>query len=358
MKRSDFVRLMGNIDEKYLKEVENYSARPKNRVRIIALAACIAIIVTAIPLSLVLNREDTDSPVVTDPVVQPTSPDDEKSVQIIYCDAKTAEEIKKASKNKDIEIKDISEIETDLSVKVGDIEDSAAIPAKLYKTFIGNEYVFKFYSARSTVLSTSSNEERRKDGSIAVYGVEGKELGETRMEYCYESGKIIALQLQRFSDACEKGGDLTADEVKLLADRDLAEIYGNDFSKTYTYEKTEVLPLSYQSDYFYSVDYRRMICGYPTNEVVRVAYNFLGELICVATNNLGSFDYINDTLTIENILEAEAKALDLLGDVVIETKELSTDKDGNVYVYIAYTSGYTFELYYAIDGTSVKPFVD
>jgi len=354
MKRSDFVRLMGNIDEKYLKEVENYSARPKNRVRIIALAACIAIIVTAIPLSLVLNREDTDSPVVTDPVVQPTSPDDEKSVQIIYCDAKTAEEIKKASKNKDIEIKDISEIETDLSVKVGDIEDSAAIPAKLYITVEGKEYTLKFNSAYSTVLSTSSNEQRRKDGSIALYEIEGKDLSEAHMRYCYESGRIIYLRLQSHSHLVE--GDLTSEQAVALAEKDLTELYGEEFLQTYTLEFSELQADG--SKNYYNIRYRRMICGYPTDEAVTIDYNMNSELINIVTSNFGSFDNIQDSLDIDKILKAESEAIKLIGDKKIEFTLLATDKEGKVYMYVAYTDGYTFQLYYAIDGTSAKPGVD
>jgi len=355
MKRSDFVRLMGNIDEKYLKEADNYSARPRNWVRVTAVAACLSIIVTAIPAALILNREDvnTDSPVLTTNFNGEDNDVDKKFVQIIYCDAKSAAQIKKASQNKDIEIKDISEIETELSTKVGDIEASAEIPARLYKTISGKDYIFNFSSAYSTTLTTSSNEQLKKHGSVAIYGIEGKALGEARMEYCYETEKVIYLRLQ--SNSTTTDGDYTLEQTVVLSERDLATLYGDDFAQTYALEFSELTKAPYNC---YTVRYRRMVCGYPTDEAITINYSTSGELISVVTNNLGSFDHIDKTLSIEKIKKAEAEALEILGDTKIEQTYLTVDKEGNVYVYVAYTEEYTFQLYYAIDGSVAKPRVD
>lgn len=81
MKKLDFLRYMGNIDEKYVIESENYKPASKKTIRVIALAACLAVIVAAIPLTIILNREpDTadDLPTVTDKdntVIDNTDPD-------------------------------------------------------------------------------------------------------------------------------------------------------------------------------------------------------------------------------------------------------------------------------------------
>lgn len=58
MKKLDFIRYMGNINEKYVIESEKYKPMSRNWIKITAIAACITILVTSIPLAFILNRED------------------------------------------------------------------------------------------------------------------------------------------------------------------------------------------------------------------------------------------------------------------------------------------------------------
>ena len=86
MKNKDLSNAIGNINLKYVDEAENFVAKRMSLTKIVSLAACIAIIVTAIPLSLVLNREDanTDAPVVSEPVVETTEPDNTNKTPVIF----------------------------------------------------------------------------------------------------------------------------------------------------------------------------------------------------------------------------------------------------------------------------------
>ena len=58
MKIEDISKVLGNIDERHVKEAMNYKPKHNRSARWIALAACIAVIVTSIPLAFILNRED------------------------------------------------------------------------------------------------------------------------------------------------------------------------------------------------------------------------------------------------------------------------------------------------------------
>ena len=93
MKNSDLSNAIGNVNLKYIEEMENYTSKRMTLTKIISLAACIAILVTAIPAALILNREDgkTDAPVVTTPFNgennDSDSPINTDAMKVIYCDA-------------------------------------------------------------------------------------------------------------------------------------------------------------------------------------------------------------------------------------------------------------------------------
>ena len=58
MKKSDITRELGFIDPEFIAEAASYKPHKISKIRIVALAACIAVLVTAIPLTLILNREN------------------------------------------------------------------------------------------------------------------------------------------------------------------------------------------------------------------------------------------------------------------------------------------------------------
>ena len=58
MKKFDMAKHIGNIDENYIADALTYKPVSRSKIRFIALAACIAIIVTAVPFAFILNMED------------------------------------------------------------------------------------------------------------------------------------------------------------------------------------------------------------------------------------------------------------------------------------------------------------
>ena len=81
MKKIDITSQISGIDPKYLDEALTYRAPRFNKIKIIALAACLAIIVTSIPLSFILNRDDNSAKVqdqneITDDIINIPGGDD------------------------------------------------------------------------------------------------------------------------------------------------------------------------------------------------------------------------------------------------------------------------------------------
>ena len=58
MKLENISKVIDNIDERHVKEAMNYRPKSRNFTKFVALAACLAIIVTSVPLALILNKED------------------------------------------------------------------------------------------------------------------------------------------------------------------------------------------------------------------------------------------------------------------------------------------------------------
>ena len=92
MKRSDITRELGFIDPEFIAEAASYKPQKISKIRIVALAACIAVLVTAIPLSLIMNLEDpVQTPDTTLTPGKDSTTDtvivDPKPLKVIYCDA-------------------------------------------------------------------------------------------------------------------------------------------------------------------------------------------------------------------------------------------------------------------------------
>ena len=59
MKLENISKIMENMDARHITEAVNYKPKNRNVTRLVALAACIAVIVTSVPLALILNKEET-----------------------------------------------------------------------------------------------------------------------------------------------------------------------------------------------------------------------------------------------------------------------------------------------------------
>ena len=61
MKKFNMSQGISGIDPRFIEEAVNHRPARVNRIKIIAIAACLAILVASIPLAMVFNRGDTSS---------------------------------------------------------------------------------------------------------------------------------------------------------------------------------------------------------------------------------------------------------------------------------------------------------
>ena len=79
MKKIDFENVINNVSDKYVEEAASFVPKRKAGLRWVALAACIAIIVTSVPFAFILNKESDDTisqpQTTTTSTNQPTDPE-------------------------------------------------------------------------------------------------------------------------------------------------------------------------------------------------------------------------------------------------------------------------------------------
>ena len=90
MKKIDLDDVISNVGDKYLEEAANFSRKKNVGVRFFAIAACLAILVTSIPLTLLLSKKDSNN-VLGDPVSTTADQNDDNTtdpepIPVIYCD--------------------------------------------------------------------------------------------------------------------------------------------------------------------------------------------------------------------------------------------------------------------------------
>ena len=341
MKKLDFIRYMGNINEKYVIESEKYRPVSRNWVKVTAIAACIAIIATSIPLALVLNREDaqTDAPVAMPmDTKDQTIIENPESFKIIYCSSEEAQAFKEAFKDRNVEIREDAEANFDLSTKASDVEAEYSIPARVYLSFKGKEYSFTLQETNETKLVSSTDEYLKTLGYQAIYYMDDNPapyLGELMLEYNYVTNQIISIEFTH-EPPLETDNALTKEEIEVVASNDMGELFGSDFFGQYTLYQT-LEHGNGRIGYRYLVNFRRYICGYPTNERIYVSYSLKGELLAMGSNNLGTFENLATKLDEDAILAAEAEALSLLEGKNIIEKLISVGIDGKAYMTVYYS---------------------
>ena len=366
MKIEDISKIMENMDERHIRETVNYKPKSRNITRIIALAACIAIIVTAIPAALVLNREDveTDAPVETTPIViETTEPDKGKdntntdALKVIYC---SADMLKESESVKSQIIKDPSAVLGrynrfyDERVKYSNREYSEDIPLNFTITLGNQKYECEFDHAYNTQVTMSKNETLKSLAGIACYKIDQEaDIGEVgysgEIRLRVATKEIVYVSVKRIyqfpselktEEEYEQWrtenlrGNLTHEDLKVLADKDMKLLYGEDALSTYTYD-------DYNSGngMFW---YQRTVNGFPTAEQIYMKYTSKGELLELEAENLGVFDAVETDLSADKVIKADAEALEIINEEFIKRKRLVVGKDEELYVY--------YVLDYTVDG--------
>jgi len=356
MKNRDLSNAIGNIDLKYVDEAESFTAKRMSLTKIVSLAACIAIIVTAIPLSLILNREDTnknDSIITTPNNVEMKDPNNSEINNVVFCDSLTTKKewwIKHAFDDENVEVKDAEEFGIYLqgysheSTIPVDVED---VPAEINITIGGTSicgiFEYVYYTSGTERVTDEALKANNKIAKYKITSING-EIREENLSskfdellYNVTAKEIIAFHTEAVPMYSES--NLMEDKILEIAKKDVTDLYGEDFLTKYSYRIAanykEPTALG-EGGWQYFVMFDRKMGEFEVDEMVMLSYNGNGQLYQILPVNLNAFDGIESKITEKAIKDVEEKALKLLDGRLVNRKELQINTNGEIYVYYSY----------------------
>ena len=363
MKKSDITRELGFIDPEFIAEAASYKPRKISKIRIVALAACIAVLVTAIPLTLILNRENgntEDLPAITtkdNTVIDKPEPDKEEPL-IIFCSSPN--ELKKQLKaDANVEIKDVAE-RTYFDDPFSDtVVDKKAGTPYVKTITIGNEtFEISYEESRASKTFESLSTHLKAYAGVDKYSTphnNGIYWGKPTYEFSQETGKLTKYFK---GSGFIKSGNLGEAELHKIALQEIYNLYGIDIAKdpNYRYE-CRLHPAVPQREEYYQIIYRRYINGYETDEKIYICLDTTGQIISIS-QNLGLYDEVAEMVTEQNINIATEKFTKLINDSTVFKDEISISIDnyGNCFAkfYIAILGNnvnYTYDTYIEVEIT-------
>lgn len=355
MKKINFEELMASVSEQFVEEAASFSPIKAFNTRFVALAACIAIIVTAIPAVVILNREkDVDAPKVTTPVedivVTPGGEEtDKKNTNVIYCESDYVNEdlIKFAFQNEKVEIKNIGNFKKYLfmyNIPGEPLEPDINVPAEMNFTIGEQEYGAildgYYYTMGSEIITNKELKEGHKVAKYLINKINGRnvEINDNQRIYYSVTAKEI-ISFNTVNTSSYSPAQLSEKKLLEIVKKDVTDLYGENFLSEHSFEiytsHKETTALT-QGGWKYTVIFDRNFGNIQIDERISLEYNGYGRLIGISTYRLNSFDSIVPKLTQNAIDKAEEQALKILDGRLVDQKRLRLDSQGDVYIYYMY----------------------
>ena len=270
MRRKDISFEFTNINSKLIEEAAEYRYSNKKLIRVLALAACIAVLVTAIPLSLIMNRGDqVQTPETTLTPGKDSTTDtvivDPQPLKVIYCGASSVSPQYLQTtvfKDKNIKVEDFKRFHYSFEwqEEFGTIALSEDIPEKITLSLRDKEITAYFDIAYRS--SNTDNEVLNEYAKIARYKIEGTE---NKFIYYRVNTKTIIHVDKLPVDASNYGPNYTpkysTEELTELARQDIKSIYGEDILEKYSTISCITLPELFEC----YITFKRMIGDYDTD---------------------------------------------------------------------------------------------
>ena len=341
MKKEDIFNAFEELDPKFVEEAAPKMNKVKKNtfvLRIAAVAACVALLVSAVVVStLLLNREDENQPDVPSDVTEPNA---EKVNYVIYADfqAGSIPEFE-GGDNYTLETSPIASKDFSFSNRTN-IEKPTNVPETLMLKLQNREEEFEYVRTFSTPIVSSENfshlgvmNEYRTNGEIVRINTSTGEI----LFYANTQG-----------DKVESGDFTTEEQAREKAEKILVELYGEKVLEEYTF------------DHFYGTDedkktcsilYVKKVFGYSTDDDILIKFNTQGEFIGINANKKGTMERAEQDLTREQIENAikvlndknpgsPNRSIQLLidseGDYYLMTPMTLKDNNGNSIGILAY----------------------
>lgn len=324
MKKEDIFNAFEELDPKFVEEAAPKMNKVKKNtfvLRIAAVAACVALLVSAIVVStLLLNREDENQPDVPNEI---TEPNNEKKKYEMYMSFSAGESLDtNISANENVVLKPADQKNFSLFSGENKIDIPENIPNSINLKIGEKSYSLNCHSAVTTAID---NSQKFKDlGTIVKYRNK-----EATVEIIAATEEIALFLDYEVSENID--GDFSADEAKQAAEILFTQLYGEDFLDDYEYDKTATTnDESEKTHYLY---YKRTVWGFETDDYIMIRYNFNGELVAFNAYGKGMMEFAEEDLTKEDIEGAIAAVTETFSDTwYIGNSKITLDSEGDYYL--------------------------
>ena len=187
----------------------------------------------------------------------------------------------------------------------------------------GKLYSLPYRQTYETAISGASD--------FAKYGkFNGYKSDTARIDTRLGTGELLFFANVDINDRTVSG-NLTADEVRTIADATLVSLYGELAQQEYEYEST--LHTDTQQKVGYSVVYRKYVWGVRTNDSIQISVNMKGDIMAINAKSLGMFSLAESQITKEEIDNAIAALHETFSDEwTVYDEKLILDAEGDYYV--------------------------
>lgn len=338
MKKHDFSYEFTNLDSKIIEGSATYKRKKVSGIRVIAIAACLAILVTSIPLALIMSRSDNTEPPKT---TESETTNDENNVippetfKVVYCDADSLEELRENSiKDKQIDYKSFKQFNYTyrLLSEHPHVGYTLDIPKTMTVVIGDKEFVGVFETVYYVKdgLEAAQDETLRSYQKIARYKIENPgHNGNAYIYYRVQSRTILDIGWINTPDESIYPNEYTRKEIEETAYNDIKSIYGDDILSQYSLK--ELYDYDANNLIF---EFIRKIDDYDAKSSIMMNYNYKGELSHLSTNNVGVYDMFEEYMTEEELSRIEKEAMLLFENKLVCQKELFIHNDG--YLCIRY----------------------
>lgn len=219
-----------------------------------------------------------------------------------------------------------------VSTLIGDYTEREDAPKEKKVKINGEEFSYNYYKTRKNECENSTVKNLKNNSQTDVYR---DETGKKLININPSTGHLL-MYSDLTEGLCEKGGDLTEDKAKKIAEDFIVSEYGKDITETYEFESATRINSSYPIEIGYVVIFRRNIHGYKTNDFLRLRINLQGEIYSVWAANMDVYASADIKVSKSQIERAEKKLLEALETenrkVTSEEQFICIDANGKVYL--------------------------
>lgn len=300
--------------------VVNKKKRTPIVLRLVAVAACVALLVGGVIVGTLMLNRDADEP--DEPIVPA-----EKTEYVVYIDAAMNANTPPIETDKFTVKTDTAE-ELDIScldkVKIERLEGT---PDKISLNLLNNHWDAEYNRTFERGLYKSDN-----FSHLGVY--DEYTSGGVTIYINKANGELMFLSDNKIDRAAE--GDFTAEEAVKDAEEILVLLYGKEVFEYYgepvLVDKVAENNINGAQQYVLKVVYEKNVLGYRTDDRITVKFNMEGKLVSVNAMKRNTMSRVEQDITKEQVDTALSVLIEQIPDDKIESLRISVAADGNYYI--------------------------